>query len=183
MPSGVYKRTKYHGEIMRKTAKKYGFGKWMEGKKHSEKTKEKMRKHHKTKRGFSSAMKGKCHKEETKEKIGFANRTEKHWNWQGGKIIDKNRYVLIKKSDHPYCNSQGYIREHRLVVEKIIGRYLLPNEKCHHLGAKDDNRSQMLMAFINDGVHKRFEKTGKVKFSEIIFDGRKLDLECYQKKR
>jgi hypothetical protein len=50
----------------------------------------------------------------------------------------------------------------------------LPEEKVHHLGAKDDNRPQMLMAFVSDSAHKRFEKNGQVKSGEIIFDSRKF---------
>jgi hypothetical protein len=34
---------------------------------------------------------------------------------------------------------------------------------------------KMLMAFINDSAHKRFEHRGKVKPEEIIFDGRNIE--------
>lgn len=94
-------------------------------------------------------------------------------SWKGGKTIDKRGYVLIKNRKHPFCSSTGYIRKHRLVIEKIIGRYLKPNEKCHHLGKKHDNRPKMLMVFINHSAHKRFEQGGIVNPMEIIFDGRK----------
>jgi hypothetical protein len=99
---------------------------------------------------------------------------KKNPNWKGGKTIDGDGYVLICSPSHPYRNGKGYVREHRLVVEKQIGRYLLPDETIHHLGEKQDNRPEKLMAFINDAVHQRFEKTSIVKPKEIIFDGRKL---------
>jgi hypothetical protein len=110
----------------------------------------------------------------TKKKLSFINTGSKHPQWKGGKIICKTwGYVFIKQPNHPFCNKQGYVREHRLVVEKQIGRYLFPKEKTHHLGAKDDNRPQMLMAFINNGIHMKFHyNPSLVKPSEIIFDGR-----------
>jgi len=99
---------------------------------------------------------------------------ENHFNWKGGRIKTNRGYIFIRKPEHPFCEKKGYIAEHRLVVEKQIGRYLLPTEKCHHLGKRDDNRPHMLMAFSNHSAHRRFETNGKYKKSEIIFDGRKL---------
>jgi len=46
-------------------------------------------------------------------------------HWKGGKFTDKNGYVWI--------NVNGEFRqEHRLVVEKALGRKLKPNEIIHH---------------------------------------------------
>ena len=95
-------------------------------------------------------------------------------NWKGGKRKDSRGYILIYKPDHPFAKVGKYVLEHRLVVEKQIGRYLLTKEPCHHLGKRDDNRPHMLMAFVNDSAHMRFEQGSKVKEKEIIFDGRKL---------
>ena len=95
-----------------------------------------------------------------------------HPRWKGGKTVNTQGYILILKPNHPFCGNSGYVREHRLVVEKQIGRYLLPKEKCHHLGKRKDNRLCMLMVFVNHSAHVRFERGGKVKKSEIIFDGR-----------
>lgn len=95
-------------------------------------------------------------------------------NWRGGKHIYNTGYVFIFKPKHPFaCN--GYVYEHRLIIEKIIGRHLLPKEKCHHLGAKNDNRPNMLMTFISQSAHIRFHcNPQNVKPEEIIFDGRKF---------
>jgi len=98
--------------------------------------------------------------------------------WKGGRNKNDQGYILVLKTDHPFCDSRGYVREHRLVVEKQIGRYLKRTEQVHHLGQRDDNRPHMLMAFKTDGAHKRFEHGLEIaahllKESEIIYDGRK----------
>ena len=93
--------------------------------------------------------------------------------WKGGRF-KRNGYIFLYQPEHPYVRHNGYVREHRIVVEKQIGRYLLPKEQVHHLGKKNDNMPRMLMAFKTDGAHKRFEHGIAVKPEEIIFDGRKL---------
>lgn len=93
--------------------------------------------------------------------------------WRGGKII-RSGYILVRQHEHPFANNQGYVRQHRLVVEKIIGRYLLSTEPVHHLGKRNNNRPHMLMAFSNKKAHERFERNLSIKSEEIIFDGRKF---------
>lgn len=55
-------------------------------------------------------------------------------------------YVLILDPKHPSANSRGYVRRSRLVLEKKMGRPLLPNCLSHHLnGVKDDDRPRNLL--------------------------------------
>ena len=92
-------------------------------------------------------------------------------SWKGGKIT-KGGYIYIYKPEHPFCDGENYVAEHRFVIEQQIGRYLLSKEDCHHRNnIKDDNRPQNLMAFISKSAHMRFEKKGLVKPEEIIFNG------------
>lgn len=104
------------------------------------------------------------------------NLGEKHPNWKGGKCISKGGYIFIYNPTHPFASHHGYVREHRLIVEQQIGRYLLPFEKTHHLNEiKSDNRLCNLMAFTSESAHQRFHNNpNNVKPNEIIFDGRKL---------
>lgn len=54
-------------------------------------------------------------------------------------------YVTIKRRDHPYANSAGYVMEQRLVMEPVLGRYLTPGENVHHRNqVRDDNRPENL---------------------------------------
>jgi len=69
----------------------------------------------------------------------------KHWNWKGGKIKHKSGYILIRALDHPNATNRGYIMEHRLIMEKYLGRLLKPTELIHHKnGDPSDNRIENL---------------------------------------
>lgn len=122
--------------------------------------------------GRNHPMWRKKHSPKTKRRMSEANKGSKNPSWKGGKIIHDG-YVLINNPDHPSA-SNGYVLEHRLIIEKQIGRYLTPQETVHHRGKKDDNRPHLLIAFISNPVHMRFHKNpNKVRPEEIIFDGRK----------
>jgi hypothetical protein len=65
--------------------------------------------------------------------------------WRGGRSIDRKGYVRIHSPEHPNKMARGYVMEHRLVMEKVMGRYLLKSETVHHKnGVKDDNRIENL---------------------------------------
>ena len=76
-------------------------------------------------------------------------------NWKG---IKKNMgYVWLYSPNHPK-NLNGYVAEHRLVMEKHLGRYLIEREEIHHInGIKTDNRIENLILFKNSQAHKKFE--------------------------
>jgi ribosomal protein S27AE len=70
--------------------------------------------------------------------------------WKGGRLKRKG-YVLAHAPEHP--NVQGttrtYVLEHRLVMEKMLGRYLEPHENVHHKnGIRDDNRPENLELWV-----------------------------------
>ncbi len=66
--------------------------------------------------------------------------------WGGGKYKDgSNGYILAYSPDHPHATKKGYVREHRLVMENFLGRYLRGNEIVHHKNKRrDDNRIKNL---------------------------------------
>ena len=73
------------------------------------------------------------------------NTKEKSPTWKGGRRIESGGYVEILNKEHPRARQTGYVKEHILVMENNLGRYLVKGENVHHLnGYKTDNRIENL---------------------------------------
>lgn len=83
---------------------------------------------------------------------------EKHHNWKGGIIIDKDGYELVRQPDHTYASRNGYIRKHRLVMEKKLGRYLTRNEVVHHIDKNKLNNDVTNLELVENQSKHRSEK-------------------------
>jgi hypothetical protein len=71
-----------------------------------------------------------------KEAKRFDSSTGFHSEW---KTIKKGEYLYAKIPNHPNSTKNGYVLEHRAVMENFLGRYLDTSEVVHHVnGDKHD---------------------------------------------
>ena len=81
---------------------------------------------------------------------------ENNGRWKGGRFKHGSGYIMVKAWSHPHRNNQNYVWEHRLIMEKKLGRYLKPEEQIHHINEiKDDNRIENLKLFANRSEHTK----------------------------
>ena len=74
-------------------------------------------------------------------------------------------YILVMRPDHPHADCKGYVREHRLVVEKRLGTILDKSILVHHADERKSNNDDENLDCMTIGQHVSHHHTGK--------DGRK----------
>jgi len=130
------------------------------GFKFSEKSRKKMSLSHLGKIPWS---KGKKFSKAYRKKLSKAHKGRfkgsQHPGWKGG--ITYNRgYVYVYNPNHPFCDSKGYVRRSHLVMEKLLGRFIPPDEHIHHInGIKDNDRPKNLRLFKNNSKHAKFHNS------------------------
>lgn len=83
----------------------------------------------------------------------------RHHAWTGGRNVEADGYVEVHAPDHPHANQRGYVPEHRLVMERELGRYLRPEEVVHHIDDDPGNNDPAnLQLFPNQATHKLFHE-------------------------
>ena len=158
------------------------------GQKHKEETK--------MPKGVYQHKKGRVFTLEHRQKLSNASKLRNHMRgkcgilhprWRGGVTVN-GKYVLVYAPLHPYAKKNrgrknGYVYEHRLVMEKHLGRYMKREEIVHHKNKEHrDNRIENLIIFKNSASHMRYHKNPKhVKDYEIVYDGTKRKIISFRK--
>lgn len=110
---------------------------------------------HKGKKGKASYMYGRHPTPEAIARQKAAVSGPNNYHWSGGTKKHSGGYVLVYAPDHPHRDRNGFVLEHRLVMEKAIGRILDESEIVHHKNLiKDDNRIENLQV-MNREEHAR----------------------------
>jgi len=95
--------------------------------------------------------KNKTSKTDSRIKIGKENKS-----WKG-QAKHTEGYILIPNKKHPCCNNMGYVFEHKLVMEKHLGRYLTSKEVVHHIDFNvKNNKIENLRLFENQSEHSKY---------------------------
>ncbi|EJO5346403.1 HNH endonuclease [Clostridium botulinum] len=113
----------------------------------------------KTKKTISTKNMGRKISEEIKKKISQTHKGKRYTDseWGGHKKIRSDGYISVYMPEHPHANKEGYVMEHRLVMEKVLGRYIRKNEVVHHINKKrNDNRPENLMIFSSINDHAKY---------------------------
>lgn len=96
--------------------------------------------------------------EENGKKTRFKNGQDT-WNrkefviTQGRK--DGKQYRMIYKPEHPLATMRGYVREHRLIMEDSLGRYLTKDEIVHHIDEDTLNNKLNNLRLLSGTEHRR----------------------------
>lgn len=84
---------------------------------------------------------------------GEALRGASNPRWQGGRYLSSG-YVMRYAPDHPHAHD-AHVLEHRLVMERHLGRYLDPAENVHHINHdRQDNRIENLELCASGSEHR-----------------------------
>ena len=126
----------------------------------------------KTKKLMSLKRKGVPKSEETKERMRHPHKINIKKDLKPSfknKYLNNNRfkttdgYIRVRKKTHPQAQN-NFILEHRLVMEKHLGRYLTQKEEVHHENEiKEDNRIENLRLFKTKADHTRYHQKLKRK--------------------
>lgn len=95
-------------------------------------------------------------------------------------LLNHGGYVKVYQPDHPRAKS-GWVLEHRLVAERILGRYLGTDEHVHHInGDKQDNQPENLEV-MNASAHSSLTGYDRAERERTERDAIMNELEAYRR--
>ena len=87
---------------------------------------------------------------------------KRNGRWRGGQATMPDGRVLIYSPDHPNPGVAGlYVLRYRLVMEKVLGRFLRRDEAVHHLNGDvtDDRPCNLLVTSRGRHAQLHYDRT------------------------
>lgn len=131
----------------------------------------------------------KCHYEAKREYMKgeknhqYGLRGRANASWKSDVKNTNFGYIMIRNMEHPFCDKQGWVFEHRLVAEKFLltdensielngVRYLKPEYEVHHKNFdRKDNRVENLEILTHrehKTIHNRLNPNGRNKKGQFV---------------
>ena len=80
--------------------------------------------------------------------------SENH-SWNGGKHV-ANGYMMVLKPRHHRADRYGYIQEHILIAEEVLGKPLPPRSVIHHADGNSLNNNKNNIVICTDQAYHLF---------------------------
>jgi hypothetical protein len=94
---------------------------------------------------------------------GHQSRLENNPKWKGGRFQDIYGYIQVRLY-------RQTIPEHRLIMERHLGRKLTSKEDIHHInGIKNDNRLENLQ-LLSEAKHNQLTALNRWKLGKLTYD-------------
>lgn len=98
----------------------------------------------------------------------------KHPSWKE-KIITREG-IFLHLPNHQTITKQGYILEHRFIMEQKLNRDLTEEEVIHHLDFDNMNNDvSNLYLFPNQNEHRKYHQSLRKSIKDELGDGWKFD--------
>lgn len=112
----------------------------------------------KLKNGKGKYCSPECYHESLRERIG-----PKSSSWKGGMKDRGIGYRAVWVPGHKRA-THGYVYEHIIVAEELLGRDLLPSEQVHHInGDRADNRRENIHVCKDNAEHSRIHADMRIR--------------------
>jgi hypothetical protein len=95
--------------------------------------------------------------------------------YTGGHTATKDGYVWELCPDHPKAERFGFVAQHRLVVERSLGRFLLDEEMVHHMDENRKNNNIENLQVVSRSDHRKIHCLQNRLRKHGAFDNEEVD--------